>query len=381
VQLQDLLDRNVADGRLPFVVATAADRDGVLFSGASGGAAPGLEADDDTQFRIFSMTKAVCATAAMIQIERGELDPECPVEDILPDFASLRMLEGWHGAEPVLRAPSRKATVRHLVTHTSGLEYELWNDQVATYMERTGHPSVISGTRTSLQYPMMSEPGTRWAYGPNFDWLGRVVEAVDGRDITAFCRAEIFEPLAMHKTLFEIGESEARHLSAVCVRAEHGGFAPIEIAPPSGPEFYSMGHGLYATAPDFIRFLRMLLNRGQLDGNRILSPEALNFMLADHGAGLDFAKMVSCSPMSANFDPFPGVRHSASFGFLRNEEDIDGMRSAGSQGWAGMLNSHYWFDPARGVAAVFMTQMLPFADPDYLRCYEEFERAVYSQLP
>jgi len=376
--LQQKLEAAVRDRDLPFVVALVADRDGTLFSGAAGDAGPGSKADEDTIFRLFSMTKAVCATGLMMLVERGLADLDMAVEDVVPEFSKLRVLDRFEDAVPVLRQPKSKPTIRQLATHSSGLEYELWNDRVAEYMEKTGHQSVITGTRASLHYPLMSDPGTRWAYGPGVDWLGLVIEAIDGRPIVEFCQEEIFEPLAMTTTRFELAPEDHEHLSTVVMRGEHGAFDPIEVKPPSNPEVYAMGQALYGSASDYMRLLRMFLGAGALDGKRLLSPGATATMLADHLAGLRFAPMTTCSPMSADFDPMPDAVLGHSLGFVRNEHDIAGRRSAGSQGWAGLLNSHYWFDPGQGIAGLFMTQMLPFADPRYMRCYAEFEAAVYA---
>ena len=140
-----------------------------------------------------------------------------------------------------------------------------------------------------------------------------------------------------------------------------------------------MGHALYSTAPDYMRFLRMVLNKGVLDGNRALSVASVAVMQADQTQGLSFQKMVTTvPPITADFDPFPGTPVTHSFGFLRNEVDSPGRRAAGSLGWAGLCNTHYWIDPARDVAAVFMTQSLPFAEARVMRAYEAFERGVYA---
>ena len=375
--LQTVLDQSVASGDVPFVVAMVTDAAGIRFSGASGEASPGRSANTDTIFRVFSMSKAICATAAAILIDRGRLNVDTAVQAILPEFAQVQVLEGFVEGEPVLRRPRNLATIRHLASHTSGLAYEPWSEKMSLYMERTGHPSIITGTSASLFYPMMTDPGSEWAYGPGVDWLGLVVEAVDGRDIARFCREEIFEPLGMTDTYFDVPAGAAERLAAVSLRMAGGDFERIVIGPPLDPEVYFMGQALYCTAPDYIRLLRMFLNRGQLDENRILSEDAIAFMLSDQTRGLPFVKMSSCSPLAADVDPFPGAYLTHSFGFLRNEHDISGMRSAGAQGWAGLLNSHYWFDPAKEVAAVFMTQSLPFADPRYMQRFNAFERAVY----
>jgi len=283
-----VLSRAVDREDVPFVVGMVANAAGPIYSGAFGDAAPGLKASEDTVFRIFSMTKAVGSTAAMILVDRGKLDPEMPVKEILPDFGRIQVLERFDGDKPILRAPRREATVRHLATHTSGLEYEFWNADMANYMAKTGHPSILSGLKSATFYPMMTDPGTRWGYGPSIDWLGLVVEKIDGRRIDRFCREEIFEPLGMKDTAFEVSDAMAKRLASVKIRGEDGKFAPYDIAPPPNPEVYGMGHALYSTAPDYIRFLRVFLNRGTLNGSRLLSEKSVDWMLADRMNGLTF---------------------------------------------------------------------------------------------
>ena len=368
-QLDDLLTRSVADGDVPFVVAMVGNGAGNTYSGAAG-------AGPDTMFRAFSLTKAIGATAAMILIERGALSMDTPVVDTLPEFGDLQVLDGFDGKVPRLRSPRVQATVRHLATHTSGLEYEFWNADIARYLRVTGHPGMLSGLKAALHYPMASDPGTRWGYGMGIDWLGLVVEAVDGRRIDAFCQQEIFEPLGMGRTGFEIDRAR---LPDVFSRAPDGGFASYDLMPPSRPQVYGMGQAMFCTAPDYMQFLRMVLNGGVLDGIRVLSGDSVAMMQADQMRGLSFHPMVSAMPaVTVDFDPFPGAAVTHSFGFLRNEADIPGRRFAGSLGWAGLCNTHYWIDPARDVAAVFMTQSLPFAEARVMRAFEAFERGVYA---
>jgi len=376
--IQHVLDRAVEAEDAPFVVAMAGNADGITFTGAAGDAAAGRKAGEDTAFRIFSMTKGIGSLAAMILIDRGRLSMDTPVEDVLPDWKDIRVLDGFDGDTPILRAPKTQATVRHLATHTSGLEYEFWNTDVPKYLEVTEHPSILSGLTKSLMYPLTSDPGTKWGYGPGIDWLGRVVEQVDGRRIDVFCQEEIFAPLGMDDTAFE-PDALAGRLCDVSIRGEDGHFGPFELAPPPHPEVYGMGHALYSTAPDYMRFVRTILNGGELDGNRILSAEALATMLSDQMRGLRFEKMVSVAPpLTADFDPFPDTPVGHSFAFMRNDADIPGKRAAGSQSWAGVCNTHYWIDPARDVCAVIMTQSLPFVEPRFMQTYDAFERAVYA---
>lgn len=376
----ELLERAVADHAVPFVVAMTANARGVTYSGAAGEAAPGRKAGEDTLFRVFSMTKSVGSTAAMILIDRGKLDFDTPVEEVLPEFKEMQVVSGWTKAgEPMLRNPKTKATVRHLATHTSGLEYEFWNEDCGKALAALGKPTVLVGTKAALFYPMMSDPGTRWGYGISIDWLGQIVEKVDGRRIDAFCKAEIFDPLGMKDTCVEPTPAQKKRLADAKIRGADGTFGPHAIAPPSKPEVYGMGHCLYSTAPDYLTYLRMFLNRGQLNGKRLLSEKAVADMLKNHMGRKRFRKMVTAAPpLTAGFNPFPGTVKTHSFGFMRNEADIPGMRSAGSQAWAGVLNTHYWFDPKKDVAAVLMTQTLPFVEPPYVAFYEAFEKAVYK---
>jgi methyl acetate hydrolase len=376
--LQQVLDTAVSSNQAPFVVGMTGNAGGVTFSGASGDAAPGVKASPESVFRIFSMTKAVGSTAAMILIDQGKLDFDTPVQSILPEFADLRVLEGWDGDKPKLRAPKTQCTVRHLATHTSGLEYEFWRAEPGEYIGKTKHPSILAGTKAAMFYPMITDPGTRWGYGPSTDWLGLVVEKVSGQRIDSFLRKNLLDPLGMKDTDVEVRADMQARLAAVKARGPDGKFGPFDIAPPSKPEVYGMGHALYSTPQDYMRFLRMFLNKGALDGNRVMSERGVERMLANHMGALKFEKMVTVAPpLTADFDPFEGTVKTHSFGFMRNEVDIPGRRRAGSQSWAGVLNTHYWIDPRANMAAVIMTQTLPFVEPPLMAAYEAFERAAY----
>lgn len=380
-QLNDVLNEAVASGKVPGLVATAANRDGVFFEAAVGtlGVDNQKAVEINSPHRIFSMSKAIGTAAAVKLIENGALSLDTPVADILPDFANLQVLEGFDGDTPKLRAPATQATIRHLATHTSGLEYEFWNGDVAKYLEVTGTPTILSGLKKSLNYPLAFDPGTKWGYGTSIDWLGQVVEAVSGKRIDAFCREFLLEPLGMTGTMFECaGECRERIVTAH-MHDETGKLVPTGLEAPPEPEVYGMGHALFSTAPDYMRFLRMLLGGGELDGVRIFKPETIDLMCQNHIGDLAIEKMVTIVPhVTATVDFFPGVTKKWGLGFMFNEEDIPGMRSAGTQSWAGILNTHYWWDRKKGVIGVIFMQHLPFADETALQIYSDFERAVYA---
>lgn len=375
------LGDGVREGLTPGVVGMVAGRDGVRYAGAFGrrGVEDAAPMTVDAVFRLFSMTKAIGSLAALKLVEAGSLDLDAAVGDILPEFDALKVLDGFDGETPRLRAPRARATVRQLATHTSGAVYEFWNADIARYLRATGRPSVLAGTKAALHgYPLAFDPGARWDYGVGIDWLGQVVEAVSGQRIDAFCREQIFAPLGMTDTAFECeGPLRERLVGAQATTPE--GWKAIPLAPPPQPEVYGMGHCLYGTAGDYIRFLRMILNGGALDGARILAPETLRLMTENQIGDLDMTPLRTViPPISADVDLFPGVRMKHSVGFAINVADVPGKRRAGSMGWAGVLNTHCWVDPASDVAGVILMQHLPFVEPGALRLYDAFERAAYA---
>lgn len=383
--LDPVLEAAVADGHTPGLVVGVADRNGVVYEGAAGARAVGGGAPmtTDTVFRAFSMTKAVGATAAAIAIEDGRLGLETPVEDVLPEWKDVRLLDGFDEAgDPILRAPKAKATLRHLATHTSGLVYEFWNEAQGAYMAKTDAPTILSGAMAALHsYPLSFEPGAKWDYGTGIDWLGRMIEEATGKRIDAYVTEKILDPAGMTDTGFELRPDMETRLTQAHA-ATPDGFVPHEIAPPPRPELYGMGHALYTTGPDYLRFIRMLMNGGEIDGTRVLSKGAVEMFCANQIGDLSVGAMRSTAPpLSADVDFFPEQENKFSLGCLMNTADIPGKRRAGSQSWAGVLNTHYWFDPSAGVAAVIMLQHLPFVDEHCMAIYDAVERAVYADIP
>ena len=165
------------------MVALAARADGVFYEGAAGkrAADAGDPITQDTMLRIASMTKMVTTTAALQLSEQGRLDLDAPVDTYRPEFADLQVLEGFDDSTPRLRPPRTRATVRQLITHTAGLAYWFFNRDIDRYEQITGTPNVMPGTVGVFRSPLASDPGTRFEYGINIDWLGRVIEAVSSR--------------------------------------------------------------------------------------------------------------------------------------------------------------------------------------------------------
>lgn len=382
--LDQVVDAAVADGHTPGLVVAAARRSGVVYERAAGlRSVEGTEpVKTDTVYRAFSMTKAVGAAAAAKAIEDGLLTLETPVADVLPEWKDVKLLKGFDAdGQPILGAPQTTATLRHLATHTSGLAYEFWNAGQGRYMEASGAPTILSGLMSSLlSYPLGFEPGTQWAYGTGIDWLGLMVSRAAGESIPDYVTSRILKPTGMTDTAFEPRpDMTARLVGAHAATPD--GFVPYDLAPPAEPELYGMGHCLYTTGPDYLRFIRMLLNGGSIDGTEVLKPETVKMFCANQIGDLSVGKLVSTAPpLSADVDFFPEQENKFSLGCLTNTADIEGKRRAGSQSWAGVLNTHYWFDPKADIAVVIMMQHLPFIDAHCQAVYDAVERAVYREL-
>jgi len=378
----DAIDRVVRsivdDGYAPGAVAIVADRDRVLFSGASGfrNSETRQPMTIDTIFRIASMTKTVNAIAVLQLMEAGGLRLDTPVGDILPEFDEVQVIDGWDGETPRLRAPGTRVTMRHLLTHTSGLTYDALNAEAFRYVAATGVPMPSSGRLATFASPMVVEPGTAWTYGMSADWTGRVVEAVSGLSLEEYYRRHILEPLGMPDTTFTLRDTQRARLAPVHARQIDGSFAPIDFEWVEDPEFLSAGHGLYSTAADFVRVQQLLLREGELDGTRLLAAESVRLMYTDHLSPLTIEPMPSTIPAFSDYmDLGPGL--SWGLDALLTVEQRPGMRAVGSAGWCGTFNTIYWVDRASGLTAALYLQTLPFWEPGALAAFESFERAVY----
>ncbi|HMN38289.1 MAG TPA: serine hydrolase domain-containing protein [Hyphomicrobium sp.] len=380
--LDRVLKRAIDAGAAAGVVAAAASRENVFYMGAAGRRRIDEDAPmtTDTIFRIFSMTKAIAGVAAAKLVERGLLNLDAPVADILPEFAELPVLEGFEGDTPILRAPRRQATVRQLATHTSGLVYEFWNADIQKYLAVTGRPGFLSGTKLGISYPLVFDPGERWDYGVGIDWLGLVIEKISGERLDVFCHDEIFAPLGMSDTGFECPAEKRSRLASVHRREEDGSLVPITLDPPSSPEVYGAGYGLYSTARDYTAFLMMLLNEGRANGVQSLKPATVNYILENHIDDLEVVNLVSVNAaVTCDAEFFPGMIKKQSLLTMINMEPARGMRAAGSHCWAGALNTYFWFDPLNGIAGVVLMQTIPFCDPLCTDVLVDFEKAVYAR--
>src|ERR1700681_4803717 len=383
-QIDQLLRQKSDAKEIPGVVAMAANSQEVIYQGAHG--KRDLAKDDamtaDSVFWIASMTKAVTAAAGMQLVEQGKLSLDEPIGKVLPDLASPQVLEGFDAkGEPKLRPAKKPITLRHLMTHTAGFAYDMWNGDMVRYLEKTGTPGITTCQNAALKTPLMTDPGTRWEYGTNIDFVGKAVEAASGERLDAYLRDHMFAPLGMSDTGFKIGDAQRKRLVGMHSRGEDGSLAAIPFELEQDPEFHMGGGGLYGTAGDYIKFTQMILNEGRGNGNQVLKPETVAMMRQNHIGELVVTKMTSVAPDFTNdIDLYPDMAKKWGLSFLINTAKTAEGRSPGSLAWAGLANTYYWIDPARDVAGVILMQLLPFADHKCLEAFAGFERGVYAGL-
>ncbi len=378
--LADAVDRGDVRG----VAATAGTAQGVTYSGAAGtSGAAGSPMRPDSVFWIASMTKAITSACALQLVDQGKLSLDAPIGDVLPRLANPQVLTGFDGdGAPQLRPAARAITLRHLLTHTSGHAYDMWREDIMRYMAHEGTPGILTCKEAALETPLVADPGEIWEYGTGIDWAGKAVEAASGQRLADYMHDHILEPLGMYDTAFRIGAAQRARLVEMTARGEDGSLSTIAMEVEQKPEFHMGGGGLYGTAPDYLKFCRMILNGGTLDGARVLSAATVAHMSKDAIHPIRVKRLPSAVPFATNdAEFFPGHDKGWSLGFMMNTHDVDGGRSANSMNWAGLANTYHWIDPKRGVAGVLMTQSLPFADARVLALLDRFERAVYADSP
>lgn len=377
--------RRVTSGspRVPGVVAMVTDRDKDVFVGAAGETRLGGDPmTKDTVFAIFSTTKAIGGTAVMQCVEEGLLDLDAPAKDYAPELADVQVLEGFDASgQPQLRAPKSDITTRQLMLHTAGFGYDFFNESYKRLAEEQGQPSVVTGTKAAIKTPLLFDPGEKWDYGSNIDWAGQVVEGIRGKRLGEVLKERVFAPLGMTDIAFTRTPDMKARTATIHARSEDGGLDPMDdFALPDNPEVDMAGHGLYASVPEYMKFIRMWLNDGDGPHGRVLKPETVEAAVRN---GLQPHQKVVMLPgvipsLSNDAEFFPGLAKSWSYTFMVNDEDAPTGRPAGSIGWAGLANCFYWIDRKSGVGGYWATQILPFADAVSFGGYMDFETAVYE---
>jgi len=381
--IEGVMHKGVANGSVAGATVAVADRNGVLYEGGFGERAHGGGATmtPDTVGWIASMTKALTGTAAMQLVERGVLDLDRPASEWAPYLGEVQVLEGFEAdGAPKMRMPKRPITLRHLLTHTAGFGYANWNEAIKRYSEYAKLPAANTGDLRGLMTPLVFDPGESWLYSIGIDWTGKIIEAATGQKLGAFLQENVFAPLGMSSTGFTITPDMRGRLAKVHRRID-GELTPTDVETKQDPPAEMGGGGIYSTAGDYLKFIRMILNEGSGSGHRVLEAETVRAMSRNQMGDCRVCMLPTTNPdMTLDAEFFPGLEKTWGLTFMINNDPAPTGRSANSLAWAGLTNSYYWIDPAKGVGGVFLSQLLPFVDQRALGLYLDFETAVYRQI-
>jgi methyl acetate hydrolase len=373
-------------GGAPGVVAMATDRKGNFYEGSAGKRELGKDQPmtADSVMAIFSTTKAITGTAVMQLVEEGKLQLGDAAKKYVPEIAELQVLDGFDAAgQPRTRAPKRDITVNDLLLHISGLCYEFFSHDDLKYRTAKNIPTVVSSSFASIRTVLLHDPGERWTYGVNIDWLGRIVEQQRGKRLGEVFQERIFGPLGMVDIGFTMSESMKARRATLHDRAQDGKLTPLpDLVLPQPPEMDMGGHGLYASVGEYMKFIRMVLNDGAGTNGRVLKAETVAQM-AKNGlpAGMKSGGWKTSIPSLSNDGEFdPGVAKTWAYTFQRNEEATATGRPAGSLMWAGLGNLFYWIDRKNGIGGYWGSQILPFQDAASYPGFVDFEAAVYRSI-
>nr|WP_268871127.1 serine hydrolase domain-containing protein [Halalkalibacterium ligniniphilum] len=352
-----------------------------MYEGAAGVRELGSETPmtTDTVLALFSTTKAITGTALMQLVEEGKVRLDDPVKKYVPEISKIKVLEGFDSdGQPILREPKTDITINMLMLHTAGFGYEFFSHEDRKYRNEKGTPSILTSTFDSIKSVLLFEPGERWNYAVNIDWVGKVVEAVRGKRLSEVMAEHIFAPLAMSDIGFTLTPSMMERCATIHSRAKDGAIKPLpNLILPQSPDMDMGGHGLYASIGEYMKFIRMILN----DGEGLLKPETVAQMSQNGLGELKSGGWIPSDPTLANNGEFyPGVQKSWSYTFQVNDDPIPTGRPAGQLMWAGLANLFYWIDRKNGIGGFGASKMFPYQDPASYLGFVEFESAVYSTL-
>ena len=373
--LDRALAEALADSDLPGMVALVTSGDSVLYRRALGvtGVGSNKPMVTDGIFRIHSMTKPITSLALMMLVERGEVDLDAPASRYLADLREREVLVSVDTTEnrALTRPPSREITVRDLLRHTSGFAYTFSNHELLAMEENGG----IGGRAQ----PILHDPGERWTYGVGTAFVGWIVEEVSKQALPDFLRAEIFEPLGMNDTAFNLGPSEIDRLVDLARRVDG-----VVTSGPRPDSLVGQGRGdggLVSTADDYARFIQLILGRGELDSVRLLSEAAVEEMSRNQLEGITVIEQPGAIPnLSRPFPPTGAGQDGFSLAFQVSTEEVEDRRRPGSLSWSGLGNAHFWVDPTTGIGVVLLFQIFPFYDEAVLDVMNRFEKVLYGEI-
>lgn len=380
-EIQQAVAESAVENKVPFVAFGATGLDETLLEGQCG-EVNGPALDGEHIFRIASMTKPVVTVAVLQLVEAGRLSLDQPVKEILPALGEVQLARR-NGDDIEYGAPETDITLHHLLNHTSGFGYSFHADVLAELEAEGKVPPLASDNDMFMQAPILFEPGTSWEYGIGLDWAGKIIEAVTGEDLNAYITDHILRPLGMTQTSFNAARLDMDKIVPLNLRNADGsmtdatGLMPLVTKPP-----FLGGGGLYSNVTDYLRFMRLLLNRGRSPQGVVLGEAYADMMLTNQIGELSVPLQPSTNALLVDENEwFPGITKRWSYGLLINEADTQGRRRANSCAWSGLYCTYFFIDPTSRIGGTVMMQMLPCYNVASKAVFAAFEEALYRHMP
>ena len=372
--LRVFLRQTVTSNAVPAVAVVVVNRDQQIFIDATGkrDVANNAPLTADAIFAIASMTKPITSLAVMMLYEEGKIRFDDPVTKYLPEYEGVRVLVLFNDADASFRArpPARPITIRHLLTHTSGIGYSFADARLAR---------IDDGKKTQVEIPLLQDPGDRFTYGPNTAVLGSIVEKVSGQPLDVFLKTRIFDPVGMKDTFYLVPPD--KHDRVVTLHVRRGtGLAELPI--PAMVQSPVRGDGgLYSTAGDYGRLMQVFLNGGRTGGTPLVKDATIKLMTTNQIGRVFVLQQPSANLALAKPFPFGGGKDKFGFGFqIEASPAQPGLRSVGSYSWGGINNTHFWIDPHKQIAVAVLMQVRPYYDDAAISVLRGVERLEYQNI-
>jgi CubicO group peptidase (beta-lactamase class C family) len=375
-EIDHFLQESVDQNKIPAVVAIVANKDNILYHSVFGNkeVASNIEMRKDDLFYMASMTKPITSVAVMILYEEGKLALDDPISKYIPSLRNPEVITQFNETDTTysVKSAKKEITIQNLLSHTSGFGYDFSNHILFLLKQKTG--------KDAIDLPLLHEPGSEWTYGMGTRILGELVEKITGSSLDEVFKSRIFEPLGMYDTFYAIPQD--KYSRCVSYHIRQNGTLSEQPIPETWQPTILGDYGLFSTASDYITFLQMFLNGGTLFHKKILSEGSIDLMTQNQIGELIVEQQPGANPSVSNAFPLGAGRDKFGLGFQINasNEEKTNLRSPGSYSWAGIMNTHFWVDPQKKIAAVILMQVLPFYDEVCIQVLRGFEERVYRSL-
>ena len=333
-------------------------------------------------FRIASMTKALTSTGFLWLADKEKLDLQMPVENLLEEFKDMQVAKLIDG-KVSYSEPKTKVTFHHLLTHTSGFGYDFHHETLSHLLLKGEIVDLLDKEGKFLESPLIAEPGEEWHYGMGIGWIGKAIEKLSGSLLNDFMTENIFKPLELSDTSFDISVLGEDRLPNIYAKGEDDSLTDISgfMASPQIEEFAYGGGGIFSCPLDYVKFLRLFLNQGQVNGEEFLPKKVIDEMTINQIDNLSVPFQPTFNPgiISAN-EWFPGIEKKWGYGFMINTEDVPNARTKGSCAWSGIMNTFFWFDAEKDIGGTIMMQIAPCYHEKPKKVLQKFEEAIYRAL-